>query len=254
MSDLSSIYDFTLSITEACNRISEFDIIYSFLQAGLDPEIVVPERRFRVRLPPLLKPDGQYTEYQGQEGSVERPIQEDRIFPLETVTLKQFNSAHDKDPDEVLIHIGPYADEYARSLNALALTIGRDIFFRNNAFNTEHEEGRKTLAHELTHVAQYEEGRLNGNSSVEELEKEAAFFEGHEEYRDDFSFWVVLNNKRYKIKRSEVDVIAAKIAERIESKIYEQRYYISEEDYLKLLVEYETMLKEGTGDGIFDAF
>jgi hypothetical protein len=251
MSDLSSIYDFTLSVTEARNRISDFKISHSFLEAGLTAAYMFRNVR---RNSPRLRSSEQYTEYQRQEKSVERPIEEDRIFPLETVVLKQFNSAHDKDPDEVLIHIGPYADEYARSLNALALTIGRDIFFRNNAFNTEHEEGRKTLAHELTHVAQYEEGRLNDNSSVEELETEAAFFEGQEEYRDDFSFWVVLNNKRYRIKRSEMDVIAEKIAERIENKIYEERYFMSEEDYLRLLAEYKTMLGRGISNGIYDAF
>ena len=32
--------------------------------------------------------------------------------------------------------------------------LGTDIFFRNGAYRPETEEGRKILAHELTHVAQ----------------------------------------------------------------------------------------------------
>ena len=63
------------------------------------------------------------------------------------------------DLGEVTMVYGPAADEYTRSHHALALVLGTDIFFRNGAYRPETEEGRKILAHELTHVAQSKSGR-----------------------------------------------------------------------------------------------
>jgi len=245
MSDLSSIKDFSRSITRAYNEIQKFRNVYSFLEDGL--------KTYYYEGTHLVKQNENNTEYQGQEKNIERSADNDRVFPLETVTLKQFNSDHDKDLSKALIHVGPYADEYARSLNALALTIGMDIFFRDNAFDTGKEEGRKTLAHELTHVAQYEEGRIN-NDSVKELEAEAAVSEKQEGYTDDDYFLFTIDGKAYRIKFSEMDARAEELAEYIDRRIYEQRYLIDEEDYLKLLIAYKNMLERRTWDDIFDTF
>ena len=68
---------------------------------------------------------------------------------------------------------GPAADEYTRSHHALALVLGTDIFFRNGAYRPETEEGRKILAHELTHVAQNKKREEYRGASREELEGEA---------------------------------------------------------------------------------
>jgi hypothetical protein len=201
----------------------------------------------------MIRSNEQYTEYQRQEKTVERHIEKDRVFPLETVVLQEFNTAHDTKIDKAIIHTGPYADEYARSFNALALVIGNDIFFRNNAFNIGSEDSRKTLAHELTHVAQYEEGRINNNSSVKELEAEADALAKQEEYTDNLYFLIELNKKICRIKYSELDKIAEKLAENIDCRIQEQRFFMDEEDYLKLILEYESMLEGRIGDGIFDA-
>ncbi|MDR0320588.1 MAG: DUF4157 domain-containing protein [Treponema sp.] len=200
--------------------------------------------------PSYSRPSEQYTDYQRRERSVERPSEKDRVFPLETVELQRFNTAHGTDLNEAMIHTGAFADEYARSFNALALAIGYDIFFRNNAFNTGSEDGRKTLAHELTHVAQYEEGRINSNNSVKELEAEADASAGQEEYDDDPYFMIEMDNKIYKLNKSETDMMAEQLAEYIERKVYEQRLLMDEERYLRFLVEYREML-EGM-DGIFD--
>ena len=89
----------------------------------------------------------------------------DRKYKLDSVILNEFSREHGKEVDTAIVHLGMYADEYTRSLNALAITIGMDIFFRNGAYRPESEEGRKILAHELTHVAQ--------NKKREELEREA---------------------------------------------------------------------------------
>ena len=79
---------------------------------------------------------------------------------------------HEKEAGGVVIHTGMYADEYARSFHALALVVGTDIYFRNGAYKLETEEERKTIAHELTHVAQHKNRPLADNRTKDELEAE----------------------------------------------------------------------------------
>lgn len=74
----------------------------------------------------------------------------DRKFPVDRQSLEEFNLNTGSDVEHATIHTGSYADGLARSLNSLALVIGTDIYFRSNAYKPETEEGRKTIAHELT--------------------------------------------------------------------------------------------------------
>jgi len=54
----------------------------------------------------------------------------------------------------VRIHAGDRAAHAARGLNALAFTIGQDIYFGSQQFQPETAAGRRLLAHELTHTIQ----------------------------------------------------------------------------------------------------
>lgn len=58
------------------------------------------------------------------------------------------------DFSRVRIHTGATADRAARSVGALAYTRGRDIVFREGAYQPATESGRRLMAHELTHVVQ----------------------------------------------------------------------------------------------------
>ena len=55
---------------------------------------------------------------------------------------------------KVKIHAGPEADLVARSLNALAFTLGNHIVFSAEAYALGTPKGRRVLAHELVHVVQ----------------------------------------------------------------------------------------------------
>jgi hypothetical protein len=55
---------------------------------------------------------------------------------------------------EVRIHTGYHADRIARDLDARAFTFGQDIVFAEGEFAPGTGEGRRLLAHELTHVVQ----------------------------------------------------------------------------------------------------
>ncbi|TAH34690.1 MAG: DUF4157 domain-containing protein [Planctomycetota bacterium] len=54
----------------------------------------------------------------------------------------------------VRVHTGAEADASARSVNALAYTLGRDLVFAAGRYQPGTAAGRRLLAHELAHVAQ----------------------------------------------------------------------------------------------------
>ena len=54
----------------------------------------------------------------------------------------------------VNIHSDNEANKIANTFNARAFTLGKDIFFRRGLYSPHTYEGRKLIAHELTHVTQ----------------------------------------------------------------------------------------------------
>jgi hypothetical protein len=229
--------------------ISEFKDINSMLDGALRNDVYFYGWQSSL---PTLRPNEQYTDYQWQERGIERPIEQDRVFPLETVELQRFNAAHGAGLDVATIHTGPFADEYARSFHAFALTVGEDIFFRDNAFDTGSEEGRKTLAYELAQVAQHDEGWVNGNNPVKELEAEAEAIARQEAYGEGPYITVELDGKAYRVDTQEIGMMAEQLVMMIERKVRERRLLMDGEGYLRLLTGYKAMLERGA-NGIFDA-
>jgi hypothetical protein len=242
MADYSHLTNRSLTLREARQGMSKLDIICGIIETDLSINL---SAEFQRR---LLKEAGQFMEYDRQEEHLSRESDNDRVFRLETVELQHFRTEAGYDVEDVMIHTGPYADEYTRSLHALAITIGTDIFFRSNAFDTGSEEGRKTLTHELTHVAQHEEGKIDRGCSIEELEAEAEAVEKESVYDPDPYISLKIRNKYYKIRRSKMKKLVSDTATEIEKRIEKQKNILSEEQYLKVLVEYERWLK-GIGHG-----
>lgn len=76
----------------------------------------------------------------------------------------------------VRVHTDTESDNLSRSLNAVAFTTGRDIFFRQGAYNPSTSNGKELLAHELTHVVQQSHGvspKLAMGQPDDEYEREA---------------------------------------------------------------------------------
>lgn len=67
----------------------------------------------------------------------------------------------------VRIHADSEAARMARALNAEAFTYRRDIYFGEGRYRPETTEGKKLLAHELTHVVQ--EGKLLKHVQMKKL-------------------------------------------------------------------------------------
>jgi Domain of unknown function (DUF4157) len=74
--------------------------------------------------------------------------------PLDSASRAFFEHRFGYDFAGVRVHNGAQASDSARSINAVAYTIGHDIAFRAGAFAPGTNRGRKLLAHELAHVVQ----------------------------------------------------------------------------------------------------
>jgi hypothetical protein len=74
--------------------------------------------------------------------------------PLDTATRAFFEPRFGHDFGGVRLHTSARAVESARALNARAYTTGNDVVFGAGQYSPDTNEGKKLLAHELTHVVQ----------------------------------------------------------------------------------------------------
>ncbi|SEM06056.1 protein of unknown function [Syntrophus gentianae] len=77
------------------------------------------------------------------------------------------------DFSQVRVHTGSAAGETARLLNARAFTLGADIAFGAGRYSPGTEEGKRLLAHELTHVVQ-QSGSTASRNPVATIQDSAA--------------------------------------------------------------------------------
>jgi hypothetical protein len=194
---------------------------------------------------PLLAPevttpklDNQFIERQNAESRLMRNYENDRIFPLDTVEIQKFRQEHNEGIETAIVHTGAFADELARSYNAFAVTIAADIFFRNGAYHPEQEEGRQVLAHEMTHIAQYEKGRIRRNSDLNELEGEAEAAEEKERYNPDTRMTIELNGKLFTFPRARMKEYAARVSDKLRGWIESAGNAAGEYEHFKLLCAY----------------
>jgi hypothetical protein len=74
--------------------------------------------------------------------------------PLDAAAREFFEPRFGYDFGHVRVHTDARAAESARSVNALAYTSGRDVVFGAAQYAPQSADGRRLLAHELTHVVQ----------------------------------------------------------------------------------------------------
>ncbi len=74
--------------------------------------------------------------------------------PLDAETRSFMEPRFGHDFSQVRVHTGAKAAESAKSVNALAYTVGRDIVFGVGQYAPGTNEGKQLLAHELTHIIQ----------------------------------------------------------------------------------------------------
>ena len=191
------------------------------------------------------KKEPSLADYNRGEIMVERVLFRDRKHPVDRVIINDFNRKSGADLGEVKIVYGPAADEYTRSHHALALVLGTDIFFRNGAYRPETEEGRKILAHELTHVTQQKRDILRGETTREELEREAEAAEKLFEWQGERTKTVKIENIVYKLSEREYNKFMAELKDQVEEELERKLGRVDEEERLKLLYAYKKMTDSG---------
>jgi hypothetical protein len=138
------------------------------------PECEKDEAIQRVNITPIIRRQDNSEEEEEETGSIqakkagvkkEYTAIEDILEqkgsgkPLDHMTKGSMETRFRHNFGDVRIHTDSYAAEKSEELSAEAFTIGRDIFFRMGKYNPSSLEGKRLLAHELTHVVQQ-----NGNN------------------------------------------------------------------------------------------
>jgi hypothetical protein len=85
--------------------------------------------------------------------------------PLDRTTRHDMETSLGHDFGDVQIHTGSDASASAKSIQAKAYTSGNHIVFDEGRYQPETPDGRRTLAHELTHVVQQRQGPVDGTEA-----------------------------------------------------------------------------------------
>ncbi|MCC4769555.1 DUF4157 domain-containing protein [Methanosarcina sp. DH2] len=81
--------------------------------------------------------------------------------PLDPGTRAFMEPRFDHDFSRVKVHLGAAAEQSAREMNAHAYTVGHNMVFDAGRFAPGTHEGRRLIAHELTHVVQQSKGGVD---------------------------------------------------------------------------------------------
>lgn len=99
-------------------------------------------------------PQGVETEGESQVPFIIHEVMRSPGQSLDAATRALFEPRFRHDFSQVRVHTDAKAAESARAVNALAYTVGRDVVFGSGQYVPETNDGRRLLAHELTHVVQ----------------------------------------------------------------------------------------------------
>jgi nucleoid-associated protein YgaU len=86
--------------------------------------------------------------------------------PLEPLLQQDMEQRFGHDFSRVRVHTNGDAERSAREVNANAYTVGKNIVFRAGQYSPGSNEGRRLIAHELTHVVQQDYGTPQTESSI----------------------------------------------------------------------------------------
>lgn len=117
---------------------------------------------------------------------------------LESAIRSEMEVSFGHDFGDVRIHADAAADELAKRLNAEAFTSGKDIFFREGAYQPHSQSGKRLIGHEITHVAQQGAARISrqaaetspaGGAGVEKSNLSEGGYTGRRMRNDPMDYW-----------------------------------------------------------------
>ncbi len=91
--------------------------------------------------------------------------------PLAGKTRAEMESGIGADFSDVNIHTDRDAQDMNKELHAQAFTHGKDVYFNSGKYNPETTEGKRLLAHELTHVVQQNGTRRQAHEKEGHLQR-----------------------------------------------------------------------------------
>jgi Domain of unknown function (DUF4157) len=115
--------------------------------------------------------------------------------PLEPALRQDMEQRFGHNFSQVRVHSGAAAEQSARDVNAHAYTVGHDIVFGAGRFAPGTHEGRRLIAHELTHVRQQSTGQITGVVQRQPNKDDWSTFESTFAGEPRFVFWAKLNGK-----------------------------------------------------------
>jgi hypothetical protein len=86
--------------------------------------------------------------------------------PLAPSIRQPMEQAFGTDLSSVRVHTASSSNQLNEAIQAKAFTTGRDVFFRQGAYQPGSREGQQLIAHELTHVVQQNGTTSRGNQGV----------------------------------------------------------------------------------------
>jgi hypothetical protein len=97
--------------------------------------------------------------FSGQPNGPTNATSVDRVLaepgaPLQPALRQDMEHRFGRDFSQVRVHSGSAAEQSARDLDASAYTVGHDMVFGTSRLAPATSEGRRLIAHELTHVVQ----------------------------------------------------------------------------------------------------
>ena len=132
---------------------------YVHFSDGLVVRVIVREKDIVVGMGPGPTLVGQRRAAAGATGSMDATPMVHSVLatsgqPLDAATREFFSSRFGHDFANVRVHADAAAAESARSLHALAYTVGGDVVFGAGQYAPGTRAGQQLLAHELAHVVQ----------------------------------------------------------------------------------------------------
>ena len=107
---------------------------------------------------------GSLVQREAEESPVKDVVGKGGGSTLDGGVRKEMESSFGRDFGDVKVHTGSEASKAATSVQAKAFTVGNEIVFNEGNYQPSSTEGKKMIAHELTHTVQQSQGEVPGES------------------------------------------------------------------------------------------
>ena len=107
---------------------------------------------------------GSLVQREAEESPVKDVVGKGGGSTLDSGFRKEMESSFGRDFGDVKVHTGSEASKAATSVQAKAFTVGNEIVFNEGNYQPSSTEGKKMIAHELTHTVQQSQGEVPGES------------------------------------------------------------------------------------------